>query len=283
VTMRVVSLSVLALALLGGGRSLSPVVLRAGCGLQGRVNGLRGLALPPLGATIDSPAIEEGEWSSVRSELLARAKACKGGFEASREDRKAMEDLIQRVAVWNPTRQPAAAYYAEPAAAGGPEEASLSGEWTLAYTDAPDIISLDQNPLSEVARIGQVCDSSAGTIANVIEWRPRSWLRGQPAASFLEKDLVEQRVVLRAQADPAQPSRVDLFVEGLDLIPRTVLGNPLVGRQLQLRGPLSGRIPFGSFDVLYLDEALRITRTYQGYYAVNVKRDRDAEETQGEM
>ena len=44
---------------------------------------------------------------------------------------------------------------------------------------------------------------------------------------------------------------------------------------IKLQGPLKG--PFGKFDILYLDYQMRITKTYQGFYAVNVRQEKENE------
>lgn len=40
---------------------------------------------------------------------------------------------------------------------------------------------------------------------------------------------------------------------------------------VKLQGPLTA--PFGKFEILYLDDDMRITKTYQGFYAVNVREE----------
>jgi len=84
--------------------------------------------------------------------------------------------------------------------------------------------------------------------------------------------------VLKASATRAQPRRVQLSVEGLDLVPKQVLGYQ--GDALELRGPLSGQVPFGSFEVVWLDEDMRVTKTDQGYLAINVRDDGAGDEAE---
>ena len=82
-----------------------------------------------------------------------------------------------------------------------------------------------------------------------------------------------QKVVCEGSASTSDPSTVDLKILGLELEgegdsgPASILGN----NPVKLQGPLSA--PFGKFDILYLDETMRITKTYQGYYAVNLRDD----------
>lgn len=218
------------------------------------------------------------------SELQQLSEATQRGFKATSVDRARANALISQLQALNPTSEPAAAFYSSQDAQSNPAPgaASLLGRWRLVYTDAPDIIGLEaqQGPLAELGRIGQECDGIDRTIVNVISWRPARWLReGQP--TLLGRDSVDQRIVLKASAVPSAPRRVNLFVEGFDLAPRRLLGRPAADGLpgLRLRGPLSGQIPFGAFEVLYLDASWRVTKTTQGRVAVNIRDDaiRDAE------
>ena len=163
---------------------------------------------------------------------------------------------------------------------------SLAGKWDLVYTDAPDITSLDQswNPLAtaKLGRIGQECNPPY--IKNVIEWK-RGDIFDQLPLPFAgnKESRILQKVCTKASANPSKPMLVDLEVAGFELVapPST---NPtrnlqqdieqeglpvglLRNNPLELRGPLTA--PFGQFEVLYLDEELRIIRTNQNYLAVN--------------
>lgn len=232
---------------------------------------IRGLVRPWSSST--AAETSESTRTQKRDELLDAVRLLDRGFTATAEDRKRITSMLLNLADLNPTANPGAAYFDPELLTTDDLLADaelLKGRWTLVYTDAPDITSLNDNPVSEVGRIGQECDSTARTIKNIIQWRPRSWLRLGPLA----EDEVEQRVVLKAKSTPGAPKKVDLFVEGLDLSPKALLGQAWTGEDFELRGPLSGQIPFGTFNVLFLDDVLRVVRTAQGYFAVNV-RDND--------
>jgi hypothetical protein len=113
------------------------------------------------------------------------------------------------------------------------------------------------------------------------------------------KNRVLQKVVCEAIASPDKPFVVDLKLVGFELIGETddsltssdtkgSIGFPslpgfppldsilnqgpaaiLSKNPVSLRGPL--KAPFGMFEVQYLDEEMRIIKTGQGYYAVNVR------------
>jgi len=273
-------------------------------------------------AAIAAPTEEETEEAAkkldilqVKQELLSLAKLTKRGFDATRSQRKFARDLIDTLAKYNPTEEPAAAYYTS--TEKGDEEVvdvgpSLVGKWTLVYTDAPDITSLDAErsfgpfAASKLGRIGQEC--SPPFIKNVIEWVPPEWAKN---FSFGKGDSrVLQKVCCEGIAKKEHPTIVDLQIVGLDLLgfsgakPTTEAAAPVEEDEgegaatkkkdskesvaklveggpasffeenpVELRGPL--KAPFGRFEILYLDEELRVIRTNQGYVAVN-KRERDA-------
>mmetsp|Transcript_1033 Transcript_1033/g.2243 ORF Transcript_1033/g.2243 Transcript_1033/m.2243 type:complete len:380 (-) Transcript_1033:114-1253(-) len=176
---------------------------------------------------------------------------------------------------------------------------SVKGKWQLIYTDAPDIVSLDssKNPFStaKLGRIGQEC--SPPYIKNVIEWFRPDWAKDLPY-SGTDESRVLQKVVTAASATPTKPMVVDLKVAGFELeagmdvdddhhdhhdglttakdnndwmsrirkdgLPAGLLSlNPV-----DLKGPMNP-LPFGQFEILYLDEEVRMIRTGQNYLAVN--------------
>ena len=110
------------------------------------------------------------------------------------------------------------------------------------------------------------------SLAIYAEWMKPDWASGLPFSGS-ENSRVLQKVVCEGSASPSDPSTVDLKILGLELEgegdsgPASILGN----NPVKLQGPLSA--PFGKFDILYLDETMRITKTYQGYYAVNLRDD----------
>ena len=244
--------------------------------------------------TPTSPVVSE-DAVRLKEELLALAESTQRGFKASREEKQKAKGIVAKLAKLNPTAEPAKSYYDDADKSSNNEEIDsaspgLSGKWTLIYTDAPDITSLDtsNNPLatSKLGRIGQEC--SPPYIKNVIEWRRPDIANSLPFQlpfSGSDDDRVLQKVVTEASAKPSDPLTVDLKIAGLELVgdradgdsvdndilsriqagPAGILGsNPL-----ELRGFLTA--PFGRFKVKYLDEEFRIIETYQGYLACNLR------------
>eukprot|EP00551_Chaetoceros_affinis_P013788 CAMPEP_0203701380 /NCGR_PEP_ID=MMETSP0091-20130426/35232_1 /ASSEMBLY_ACC=CAM_ASM_001089 /TAXON_ID=426623 /ORGANISM="Chaetoceros affinis, Strain CCMP159" /LENGTH=248 /DNA_ID=CAMNT_0050575099 /DNA_START=101 /DNA_END=847 /DNA_ORIENTATION=+ len=234
------------------------------------------------------------------------------GFTASRENKEKARELCQSLKSMNPTMEPLYPYYTEKEKSDNyntnknnnknnnnndDELPSLAGKWTLVYTDAPDITTLDNGgplPAAKLGRIGQECDPPL--VKNVIEWVKPDWASRLPflpgAGVGDDNARVLQKVCTEASASPSDPLRANLKVVGLDLVGSsggiststsestststiTNISNVLGGgpakffedNPLELRGPL--KTPFGSFEVLYLDEDMRIIKTYQGYLAVN--------------
>ena len=188
---------------------------------------------------------------ALKEDILQLATATQRGFRASPAQRDEMNRLIYQLADRNPTPNPAYSFLLRKS---NSTTTTLIGKWTLRYTNAPDILSLDHSiPFATLGRIGQEC--APPYITNVIEWKSTTSLTSQPS--------ILQRVV--TQAAPVSSSRVQLLAAGVQL-----------GSWVRLQGPL--RLPFGHFDLLYLDDTFRIVRTSQGYYAINTRNGGDDDE-----
>ena len=238
------------------------------------------------------PVVSE-EAMRLKEELLALADSTQRGFKASRSEKQQVKQIVNKLAKLNPTAEPAKSYYEDDADKGKTESSSsdLSGKWTLIYTDAPDITSLDSNnPLatSKLGRIGQEC--APPYIKNVIEWKRPDLANSLPFQlpfSGSDDDRVLQKVVTEASAKPSDPLTVDLKIAGLELVGDRADGDDsadnanilsriqagpagIIGSTpLELRGFLTA--PFGRFKVKYLDEEFRIIETYQGFIACNLR------------
>ncbi len=227
----------------------------------------------------------------LKDDLVALASSTSRGFSASREDRDEAKNIINQLSKLSPTEEPAAAYYPTSSDAQATSEdvvPSLAGKWTLIYTDAPDITSLDA-PLSiqKLGRIGQECIPPL--IKNVIEWKRPTWASALPFSGD-EESRILQKVVTEGSSSPATNPTVDLKIVGLEITGSNgsmedtnqglmkLLNGPAAlfeENPINLQGPLKG--PFGRFEILYLDDEMRITKTYQGFYAVNVRQEKDNE------
>eukprot|EP00984_Skeletonema_dohrnii_P001276 scaffold395_cov128-Skeletonema_dohrnii-CCMP3373.AAC.6 len=224
------------------------------------------------------------EQQLLKDDLVALASSTSRGFSASRKDRDKAKRIINELSKLSPTEEPAAAYYSDAQATSDDVVPSLAGKWTLIYTDAPDITSLDA-PVSiqKLGRIGQECDPPL--IKNVIEWKRPDWASSLPFSGD-EDSRILQRVVTEGASTPVDNPTVDLKLVGLEIsgtngsvkensgLVNSLLNGPAAlfeQNPIKLQGPLKG--PFGKFDILYLDDVMRITKTYQGYYAVNVRQE----------
>lgn len=224
--------------------------------------------------------------SELKDDLIALAAKTRRGFSASKKDRDEARRIIYDLSKLSPSVEPAASYYETTKANEG---FSVAGQWTLIYTDAPDITTLDAGPFStaKLGRIGQDC--SPPYIKNVIEWRKPDWAASFPFSGS-ESSRVLQKVCCEASASPEKPKSVDLKLVGLEIqgtyddegeerndgrgLGDTLRKGPasfFKENPVNLRGPLTA--PFGKFDILYLDNDMRITKTYQGYFAVNIREE----------
>ena len=241
--------------------------------------------------------LEESKRLNLKRELKIWGAHTDRGFRATLEEQNKIRQMIFKLAALSPTPAPAEAYFStadRQVENSNPNAASVKGKWTLLFTDAPDITSLKcpLNPLTELGRIGQECDPP--TITNVIEWNAPDWVQSSPFVPNWWKGRrdtgeprILQKVVTTASASSQAPSKVFLKLAGLKLegpplsdfrdstaLLKSISQNGVLASGLQrfpvnLQGPLS--TPFGEFEILYLDEEMRITRTGQNYFAINLK------------
>jgi len=229
--------------------------------------------------------------AQIQRDLMDLAEHTQRGFRATQQEKRRARDLILELARYNDAKEPARAYYRDENSSeqdnNNLQEPSLTGKWELIYTDAPDITSLDQNRLADLGRIGQECQPPF--IKNVIEWKRPDWAASLPfAGSTSETPRILLKVVTQATADPSQPTAVNLKVAGLSLEAAPNQdddknNNNMIARKGLLAGLLQQRplespintnaaallLPFGNFEVLYLDDTLRVTRTGQNHMGVN--------------
>jgi hypothetical protein len=161
--------------------------------------------------------------SNLKRELMQLSRDTDRGVDATASQVARARTLIDELARYNPTREPARPYYRDAIYESNNINApSLAGTWTLVWTDAPDITSLKRNSLAQLGRIGQEC--APPFIKNVIEWNPPSWTRGLPGSGWssdtseANKPRILQKVVTEATASPQQPNQVQLQVAGLEVV-----------------------------------------------------------------
>ena len=177
------------------------------------------------------------------------------GFKASASQRGRIEGILRRLQSLNTCMEPAALLL------------STSSTWKLIYSDAPDIVGSGNGneglvlPRSGV--IGQEFSAVEGTVTNIVELVPPA-----PLSAVLPSDSIVQRVVLNTQAVSA--TRVRLQLKGT-----SVQAAKLLNQDASILPPLAlslpASLPFGEFDILFYDGELRVVRTTQGFYGVNVR------------
>lgn len=236
---------------------------------------------------------ENEEVKRLKSDLIQLADRTNRGFTASAGDKRRAKEILESLQRFQTVLEPAKSYYDTSAtSAVSPGEiqdsssstSTISGKWTLIYTDAPDITGLDtsRNPFStaKLGRIGQECEPPY--IKNVIEWLRPDWAANLPL-SGKDNSRILQKVVTSGSATPAKPTFVELKVAGLELkagecetnsngVLESVQNQGLPAgflsmNPVDLKGPLNP--PFGRFEILYLDDDLRAIRTSQNFLAVN--------------
>jgi len=151
------------------------------------------------------------------------------------------------------------------------QRSALSGNWTLLYTNAPDVLSISKIPGVTLEYVGQSLDCEQSVITNIV--RASGWL----ADSI-------QEVYVRAR--PVSPNRVELDFLGTKLKFTKIFGRKSVfGFDVDNLKPIQVQFdqekfaktikksnrPIPSFEFEYLDEDLRIHRTGEGYTFIAAK------------
>jgi len=140
----------------------------------------------------------------------------------------------------------------------------LHGAWSLLFTTAADA-TFTKNSTRGAAKVCNVVDAKAGTVTNCIDFEESSALESL-------------RVRLTARPSPASPTtRLDLAFRFIRARVKSFFGIPLGGRRFTLTLPVPGPFltrvlsfftrkppPQPYFDLLYLDDTLRVHRTGQG-------------------
>jgi len=163
--------------------------------------------------------------------LLSLAAVTKRGFVATSDQRSQISDVISKLSECNPTTEPANAYYDRNPQKFDDDTPTIAGSWTLVYTDAPDITSLDPTMAAgipsflpqnaKLGRIGQECIPEEGLIKNVIEWKRPDWVQGilnQVGTEGGDESRVLQKVCCEATASPIRPTIVELKLAGFELV-----------------------------------------------------------------
>ncbi|CAE7326887.1 Cbp20-A [Symbiodinium natans] len=141
-------------------------------------------------------------------------------------------------------------------------ECQLQGAWKLLFTTAADA-TFTENSTRGTAKVCNVVDAVKGTVTNCID--------------FDSKDAALESLRVRLTARPASPTRLDLAFRCVRARVTKFFGIPLGSRRLTLTLPVPGPFltrvlsfftrkppPQPYFDLLYLDDTLRVHRTGQG-------------------
>lgn len=171
------------------------------------------------------------------------------------------------------------------------DEAPLNGAWKLLFTNAADAV-FSKDSKRGAARAQNIVDAKKGRITNVIDF-PTGDDGKEPA-------LKQLNVVIKAT--PVSTERVELDFKYAKVVLTRLFFLPLFGKKLSLYIPVPAtfitrvinffsalkrlvtrrekadseeqRTTKGYFDVLYLDDQLRVHRTGQGNLFVQAKANR---------
>lgn len=178
--------------------------------------------------------------ASPKQRVVALCAAADRGFASSRAERAEIEAAIDELCTQNPTENPA-------------QNLALRRCWKLIYTSAPDVSTLNANPLVAVGAVYQDARDWP-TIVNVIDSTPR--ISSLAPAAIQADTATRLRVVTRAE--PRSPTRVGLTFERAEVQPLSLLGFSLPFPALGLDLPQASsyfEVRFLDDDVLVIEQA----------------------------
>mmetsp|Transcript_8584 Transcript_8584/g.18056 ORF Transcript_8584/g.18056 Transcript_8584/m.18056 type:complete len:299 (+) Transcript_8584:65-961(+) len=214
--------------------------------------------------------------SALKRELLQLAASYDRGFGATPRAREEASDIIQQLAVINPTENAARGIDGN----GEDDDAPLKGAWRMIWTTALDVVSLAASPVAAPSAIYQVIDPPVAI--NIIDFIPRVQTFFPP--SIAQNSLLRAEVGTRAYPRFGKPNRVGLVFEGIKLQPVEIFGQKVGGLpplSVDFTWPqnfLAQFVPgiddlgstqndpdaLGYFDIEYLDDELLVIKQQGG-------------------
>ena len=165
----------------------------------------------------------------------------------------------------------------------------LEGSWKSLFTTAADA-NFNKNSTRGAARVQNVVNASKGTITNVIDFEPKEEEDGDGGIIVTEPLLKELNVVIKAT--PVTSKRVELqfryaklvftrffFLKNFRWSLYIPVPGPFITRCIVFLSRIlkfgrkrgAKKIPKGYFDLLYLDDELRIHKTGEDNVFVQVR------------
>jgi len=217
--------------------------------------------------------------------LFSISASCDRGFASSREDRKMVDLLVEKLKELNPTVNANINLYPNNNVNNSiTVDVPLEGVWKLVYTSAFDVLSLSANPFFTIQGIYQVIQQD-GNSTNVIDIAPR--LQSLLPSSISLDSNIRLKVYTTASARPIN-NRVGLTFRKVEVKPVSLLGMSLslpsfvanlpqatlFGSNINNNGILGTNEGPGYFDVLYLDDdCLIIKQNAPGGIFISIKSD----------
>ena len=227
---------------------------------------LRFLLLAPFVATI---AMTAPTRIDSKTSLVRILEDLNYGVKATPADHQRIEELVQSLISSRTPRvlAPVDAFFRS-SFGYGRESPAAEGNWTLLYTNGPDVTGIGKIPGVKLTYVGQKVDSGARLITNYVN-----------VSGVLADTSQEVYVNINKRNSTA----LDLDFDSTRIKVRKVFGSSkFLGRSVDEWKPIEFKIdkeqfrkslersnrspPF--FNILYLDNDLRIQRTGEGYLFV---------------
>lgn len=198
-----------------------------------------------------SPELDTSS-ASLKTELLQLAASYDRGYSATKRANDEVDSLISKLEAINPETNASKGVE-------GDDTSPLSGSWRMVWTTAPDVLTLNANPLVTVGAIYQVFDLPK--VTNIIDLLPpfQTLIGSSQMGSVLRAKVTTRACRAKNQDKDTKSNKIGLNFEKVALEPVELLGN-----DVGFLPPLGFDLPpapfEGYFDVTFLDEDLLIIR-----------------------
>jgi hypothetical protein len=254
-----------------------------------------------------------------RDILLQAISGLNYGVKATKSDNAKIEQLVAALtlsAAKKSVKFPADAFSADSGGRNQYQRSIFGGKWELQYTNGPDVLSIAKIPGVTLDYVGQVVDTESNVITNLVN--ASGFLADtaqevsvgvrQVSPNKVELDFVGKSILISEKHDFTKPFSFEIL---LQVTVFSFLNNSYTGTKIKLlkifgQTKIFGKVvddikpfeikfdkekldktlkdsgrPVPAFEILYLDDTLRIQRTSEGYLFIIKKIMEAGTETKG--
>jgi len=186
--------------------------------------------------------------AALKEQILLSSLGLNRGFSASIKEKDSIIELIDRLELANPNPQPCTSLRTG--------TSPLTGEWSLVFTNALDVLSLGLLvPVISVGQVYQNINEDGSEITNIVDLQPST----SPFLNFFGKSTVA-RLRVQAEGEIESDSRISIKFRSTSFEPQSLLGRDATGLPQPKFNIPSARGVAGWIETTYVDETMRVCR-----------------------